>query len=198
VKRFIAKTFPLVLILILSGQCLAFSQQLQFYKEDLSFQIKDNYFYVDGFYYFCNNSDNVINQLLFYPFPQNSLYGETDSISALSAEGKNIVISKKKEGLTFRINLSPYGTEKLRIKYRQYLKQNQAEYILLTTRNWNKAFETATYKLICDKNLKLKSLSYVPDKTELSGNYMIYYWSKKNFMPDKDMIFEYAKEDKSE
>jgi len=62
------------------------AQNLQFYQEDLNFKIEDNYFYVDGLYYFRNTSSKEINRRLFYPFPQDETYGEVDSIFVINLQ----------------------------------------------------------------------------------------------------------------
>lgn len=71
------KTIILFLILIPSSQL--FSQDLEFYKEDLCFEIKNHCFYVKGIYYFSNVSNNNIVKPIFYPFPINKTkYGAID------------------------------------------------------------------------------------------------------------------------
>ncbi len=122
------------------------SQHLNFYREDISFTIKDNYFYVDGDYYFCNTGKDSLNQILFYPFPIDSLYGNTDSIKITDFKfNKNIDFSIEKTGVSFVVKLNPYGTIKYNIQYRQKLLGNKAEYILLTTKQWKKPIEQVNY-----------------------------------------------------
>ncbi len=168
-----------------------YSQDLQFYREDLAFEIKDNYFIVDGIYNFCNNGETVIEQVLFYPFPIDSLYGVVDSINALDFNAKELAIITKitERGFYFRIELHPYGIGKYKISYRQKLLGNKAEYILVTTQKWNKPFESAQFKLITPAKLKIISTSYVPDSTKQVNSKILYYWSKKDFMPDRNMVF---------
>lgn len=188
IKRF-------VLFSLLLFPCIAFSQNLQFYREDLSFEIKNGYFYVDGIYNFCNNGDKEIRQVLFYPFPADSLYGGVDSINALdvNAKSQNIITNKTEKGFFFKIALSPYGTNKYKISYRQKLLKNKAEYILLTTQKWGKPFVSCKYKLVTPSAMIITSSSYSPDSTKQRNDKKIYYWSKKDFMPDKNMVF-YFKE----
>lgn len=172
---------------------ILFTQNLQFYREDLIFEIKNGYFRVDGIYNFCNNGDKEIQQLLFYPFPIDSLYGEVDSISATdwNAKSKDIIISKTAKGFYFKIDIDGYGVGKYKITYRQKLLKNKAEYILLTTQKWGTPFENSCYKLITPPNLNITSTSYTPDSIKQINNIRVFYWNKKNFMPDKNFIVEY-------
>lgn len=134
-----------------------FSQNLQFYREDLTFEIKDGYFYVDGIYNFCNNGDKEIKQVLFYPFPVDSLYGRVDSINAIdvNAKSQNIIFNNTEKGFLFKVELKPYGIGKYKISYRQKLLKNKAEYILVTTQKWGTPFESSDYKLKTPQTLKL-------------------------------------------
>ncbi|HOV10235.1 MAG TPA: hypothetical protein PLL90_00575 [Bacteroidales bacterium] len=170
---------------------IVLSQYLQFYREDLTFEIKDGFFYVDGIYNFCNNGDKEIKQVLYYPFPFDSLYGGVDSINAIdvNAKSQKIILNITEKGFLFKIALNPYGIGKYKISYRQKLLKNKAEYILVTTQKWGTPFESSNYKLITSDNMKITSTSYIPDSTKQISDKEIYYWSKKDFMPDKNMIF---------
>jgi hypothetical protein len=172
-----------------------FSQSLQFYREDLAFEIKEGYFYVDGFYNFCNNSDKVIRQVLFYPFPVDSLYGAVDSINAYNVHesSRNLTFHKTEKGFFFEVELNPYGVGKYRILYRQKLLKNKAEYILLTTQKWGTPFENSQYKLIIPATITITSSSYTPDSARFVDDKKIFYWNKKDFMPDKNMIFYFSR-----
>lgn len=173
---------------------LAYSQNLQFYREDLTFEIKDSFFYVDGIYHFCNNGENEIQQILFYPFPKDSLYGAVDSINAFDVNAKtlNIITNITEKGFYFKIKLQSYGIGKYKISYRQKLLKNKAEYILVTTRKWGKPLESAQFKLITPVDLKIISTTYNPDSTKQINNKMFYYWNKKDFMPNKNMVFNFG------
>jgi hypothetical protein len=166
-------------------------QGLQFYKEDLTFEIKDNYFYVDGIYHFCNNSNKEINQVLFYPFPIDTLYGIVDTIFAadIKAGSVNIVTNKSEKGAFFNIRIGAYGISKYHIFYRQKVEKNKAEYILKTTQKWGKPFENVSYKLIVPEKLKIISMSYIPDSTKTENGKKFYFWNKSEFMPDKNMVY---------
>jgi len=185
--------FLLISLLLISDY--AVSQDLQFYREDLTFEIKDNYFYVEGIYNFCNNGEKEIEQVLFYPFPLDSLYGEVDSITAFDVKVKtsSVIINRNKKGFYFVISLQAYGVGKYKVSYRQLLLKNKAEYILVTTQKWNKPFDNARYKLITPLDLEITSISYKPDSTKQVNNNMFYYWNKKDFMPDRNMVIYFDK-----
>lgn len=179
--------------LIMNG-LVTYCQSLEFYREDLDFEIKDRYIIVEGVYYFSNVSNKEIHQALIYPFPVNdSLYGEVDTIAVVDIGGdmKDHIIRKSKNAVLFSINLAAYETIKFRIYYKQKLLKKQAEYILTTTAYWHQPLEQANYILTVPDKIKITSFSYQPDSSMIGENKKFYYWNKKNFMPDKNMVFKF-------
>ncbi|MBI4646544.1 MAG: DUF4424 family protein [Bacteroidia bacterium] len=178
------------IIIIFSFVCnCLFSQDLQFYREDLNFEIKNNYFYVDGIYYFCNVGEREVSRILYYPFPTDSNLGDVDSIKVTDlSKNSSENINRNAKGIYFKINLNSYGIAKYNITYRQKLFKNKTEYILTTTQSWKRPFETVNYKLTVSESTTIDSLSYLPDSAVVIGNKRCYYWHKEKFMPDKNMI----------
>ncbi|MGM0649919.1 MAG: hypothetical protein ACQES1_05355 [Bacteroidota bacterium] len=160
------------LIIILSVfYCLpAFSQGLQFYKENLQFIIdKHGYFMVSGDYCFCNVSRDTVNKRLVYPFPVGREYGAVDSICVVNAEAEDTLdfLRKGNKVIYFEVSLPPLGIITYHLSYRQKLKGQQAEYILKTTQAWHKAFDMAEYRLTMPSSMKADSLSYKPDSSKV-------------------------------
>jgi len=186
----------LVFFLLYLGNSI-FSQNLQFYKEEMTFEIKDHYFYVSGFYYFCNNENNVVSKTLFYPFPNEIDYGHVDSVVAINLKqnSENLIMNVSPKGGFFKVYLEAFGTAKYKVAYRQKINKNKVEYILITTQDWNKPFECASYKLIVPSNIMITSESYLHDSISRKNELVIYYWDRINFMPNKNMIFEFSKND---
>ncbi|MDA3813445.1 MAG: hypothetical protein PF570_04245, partial [Candidatus Cloacimonetes bacterium] len=152
----------IILILIISFHLIQ-AQDLQFYQEDLDFKIVENYFYVNGLYYFRNNSSKEINKRLFYPFPQDEIYGKIDSIFVINIQDtlKETDIRNNQNGISFTIHIKPDTTAIYRICYRQELKEAKAEYILTTTQTWGIPFTQVNYTLAFPKEFSLDSISYM-------------------------------------
>lgn len=169
----------------------AFAQDLNFYKESISFKIEEGWFYVSG-EYFLKSTDSS-KKLLFYPFPTDSIYGEVDSVLIfdLSREEKIEAFKISDRGLYFNFMADSLVKTRLQISYRQKLLGNRAEYILLTTRAWGKAFEKANYQLIVPPGIEVTGFSYSPDKKVRIDGETIYFWTKYSFMPDKNMILTF-------
>jgi hypothetical protein len=86
----------------------------------------------------------------------------------------------------FMINLPPYAYKMIRVFYRQRHNGTAARYILLTTKNWNKPLEDARYSLVIRKNIVIDQFSIAPDRSVDFGDTTVYYWKRKNFMPERD------------
>ncbi len=174
-----------------------FPFDLQFYQEDLNFMIEENYFYVDGLYYFRNINDKELKQRLIYPFPQDSAYGDIDSLFMVNVLDSTITtnIQKRENGASFTIQIDPDSTAVYRIGYRQELKDKKAEYILTTTQTWGRPFEQVNYTLTFPKELSLDSLSYMPDSLREESNKYIFFWYKENFMPDRNFEIYFSKKE---
>ena len=171
------------------------AQDLQFYQEDLDFKIEENYFYVDGLYYFRNLSNKVIKRRLFYPFPQDKVYGKVDSIFVINIQDplKETDLRNNIKGSSFTIHIEPDTIAIYRIGYRQELKETKAEYILTTTQTWEIPFEQVNYTLEFPKEFSLDSISYMPDSLREESEKYIFFWHKENFMPDKNFEINFNK-----
>jgi hypothetical protein len=150
-------------------------------------------FYVSGTYYHKGNSNT--NYLLMYPFPVGSVYGKPDSIFIFNLTDNNkIEFEKKSEGLlVFKIEFQSVNEIALQISYKQELLGHRAEYILETTRSWREPLFKADYQLIIPDSLKISRFSILPDDSHKTGNEIIYYWTRTNYMPLENMVFEFEK-----
>ena len=171
-----------------------FPLDLQFFREDLSFEIKKDRFYVDGLYYFRNISDKELKQRLIYPFPQDPAYGKIDSLKVINVRDSNLISNMQygDKGASFTIQIDPDTTAVYRIGYQQEVLGEKAEYILTSTQTWGKPFEEVNYTLTFPKELSLDSLSYMPDSLREESNRYIFFWYKENFMPDRNFIIHFS------
>jgi hypothetical protein len=172
-------------------------QKLEFFREDLTFELEADFFYVSGFYHFRNTSLQDLKTLLFYPIPQDSLYGKIDEFFTICQQDSTDQLSKSNEnGFFFKVEISAKEEKNYQIGYRQKLLGNKAEYILTTTQNWRKPLETVNFLLIFPDSVKIDSLSYLPDSLHLKNGKYHFFYHKKNFMPDKNMVIWIDREKK--
>jgi hypothetical protein len=176
-------------ILLLGPENEVRAQRLEFYMEDLNFCLDTNTFKVDGYYYLSNSDTAKTDQLIFYPFPQETGLGRVDSIMVYDEmERKELPVTsaKNNSGVSFPLSIEGLGFRKIRIVYRQSLKDHFATYILKTTQNWGKPLATANYTLTVPDYIKIDSLSYPADSVKVNHNIKVYCWNKKDFFPRED------------
>jgi hypothetical protein len=167
------------------------AQDVSFYKENITMKIEQDYFYVTGNYFLRTTGDQSI--ILVYPLPVDSLYGEVDSINIFNLTTNHPVniLERKKDVAVFKAEFGEYKEIEILISYRQKLLGNRAEYILESTASWRRPLEQADYQLIAPKGLEIINFAIPPDKSISAGEETIYYWAKKNYMPDRNMKFEF-------
>jgi len=170
----------------------AYGQKADFFKEDIIFRLAGAHLDVEGYYWFLNNSDKPLESEIYYPFPNFS--GEMiDSIRLynISAGQKTRYKLEGTSGISFDLIIAPHDTTLFQIGYRQKLNGDSALYILKTTQGWGRPLIQAEYKLLVPDSLVIKKFSYPPLKSYYIQSEKIYYWKMENFMPDRDMIFNF-------
>ena len=176
-----------ILIVLSAAVNIIQAGQISFIREDIDFTLKENAFYIDGVYYFRNNSDKPVKRIMLYPYPEDSTYLEPDSIFAYCCEDStNALVKTDDTGSYFSVEIPPKGVTKYNVGYKQPFLGNHVEYILLTTRNWKSSFEEVNYKLSVEQNIKVDSLSYTPDFVSETESFKTYFWKRKDFMPDRN------------
>jgi len=136
---------------------------------------------------------------LFYPFPQDSVYGKVDSIFVINTQNRmqETNLRNSLNGSFFTIHIDPGSTAIYRIGYRQELKESKAEYILTTTQSWGIPFEQVNYKLEFPKEFSLDSISYMPDSLREESDKYIFFWHKEHFMPDKNFEINFKNQEEN-
>lgn len=169
----------------------SFSQsRLSFVEEDLTFEITDSVFIVQGLYFFTSPVEK--DYLIVYPFPSENIYGNPFDIHVIDINSSDTLAFKmadNQSSMAFTARIS--GQTQLYITYSQTLKSNKARYILTTTRSWNQPLERAEYKLLTDSNLVISGFSMPPENIIAVEGKHIYIWQKENFMTAKDFEVEF-------
>ncbi len=182
-----------ILFIFLILTSLQLNAELRFYREDLHFTLSDSVFAVDGFYFLRNESEKDLKQVLYYPFPQDSLLGMVEEIFCvnISRADSSKTLRWDQKGASLQLTIPARDTTVLRIEYSQKLKVGKAEYILETTAAWGKGFEQAYYDLTFPKSIKIISLSYIPDDLEETETHYKLIWRKKDFLPMENFVVEF-------
>jgi len=180
------KIFILILTVLQSCSLTVKSQGLQFYREDIVFEVFEDQVTTDALYHFCNVGEKDIKTSLFYPFPGNTReLIDTLDIRDLKTD-QFIPYRDAKAGVFFVISVPAYGQAAYRVYFRQRLEEKHFTYILTSTESWGRSLEFANFKLQIPITLSIDFLSYPADSTFIQNDIRYFIWKKKDFMPDRD------------
>ena len=169
------------------------AQEVEFFREDLTFRLEDGFFGVEGDYFFRNTTDQEVRKLLFYPLPESKVYGDVINLNInIKENSTSIITGSSEEGAAFKLKLGPGEEATYRINYVQRLRSNEAKYIITTTRLWGKGLEVATYRLDCPASILIDSISICPDTIFMKEGRYHYLWVREEFMPKVDFIFQFS------
>lgn len=166
-------------------------QDLHFYKENITMKIDHGYFYVTGIYYL--KSERNESEILFYPYPVDSIFGAVDSIYFYNMTTNQILNPLKTDvrGTIFNIDFGHYNDQAIQISYRQKLRSTRAEYILKSTIGWKESIVQADYQLIVPSAMRICHFSIPPRDSITTAHEIVYLWKKNNYMPSENLIFDF-------
>jgi hypothetical protein len=171
------------------------AQILDFYKEYITVEIQSDFVAINGVYQLRNNENNSLSMNMYYPFPLDSMYGEIENVYAFEIVNDSTVNKLKNiggKGALVELEVEAKSEKTLYIGYDQKLKGNKVEYILSSTKKWNKALESSQIELIVPQNFRIESISYQPIDTLISGSKVHYFVRETNFMPVENFVVRFS------
>lgn len=181
---------PIIAIIFIASQF--FDHALNFEKEKIAINVSSGECMLTGDYYFKNNSPQPCTRTIFYPLINTVDLPFPSSISVTDVyENKALKYTISKNGVAFALKLSSYDTKVIRIEYHQKTMSNRFEYILTTTHFWKKPLRRAEFSISMPKHLVLSSISMSYESTQTNSNERRYYIRRENFMPEKNLFFEW-------
>jgi len=172
----------------------ALSQQLDFFREEITFELDSLFFTVNGDYYFRNNSDKFLTPTVTFPVADPGSHKPFDTILVFAQE--NIVtplpVVIKDTTARFTINLPPRSERMFKVIYRQRHDGQTARYILTTTAYWKKPIDFATYSLVVPEYIAVDTLSILPDTLSQFEANRIYFWRKESYMPEIEFVVSFT------
>jgi hypothetical protein len=170
----------IVIALFLFPVHLLAQNNIQFNGERIDFKINKDRFFINGIYYFSNNSEKEIKQTILFPFSQSADSLVVKRVYNLTYN-ENISFQNLNDAIAFKLLVLPKDSVKINIAYSQSTDKKNI-YILESTQTWGKALERANYSLTTDSNVQIDSLSLKPDSLVND----IYYWEKHDFYPNEN------------
>jgi hypothetical protein len=165
-------------------------QSILFQKERVIISITTGRVLIQGEYTFANMSSLPRSVRLFYPFPVDSLHPFPPNISVSSGD-KRIPFRTAGDGIYFAVKLLAQSSANIDISYEQRCLIPNACYILKSTAYWQTPLEEADFEIRIPTGIELKSMSYAADEVLKNGDTLVCSFTRKNFMPVRDLCLEW-------
>jgi hypothetical protein len=147
----------------------------------------------DYFFSTAGSSAAVVRTSLFYPFPVDSSGEYPCFIEVKNARsGKTIEFGRGDQGIMFPVSAQAGDTTAVTVVYKQHVKNRSGRYILTTTGIWGRPLIDSRYSVSVPDNITLTYVSYECDSVSSTGSRLVYQFFKKQFMPDRDLIFTWT------
>lgn len=145
---------------------------------------------VEGTYIFTTISSSPVVAGLFYPLPIDSVHLFPDSIRVIS-NGHLLPYRKVENGIIFDLRLSMERATTAHVRYSQPCLDNSACYILTSTAAWAQPLERADFEIHVKRDLELSWIAYEIDEVTKDNNKEVHRFSRRDFMPDKDLCLRW-------
>jgi hypothetical protein len=176
----------LLLTLIVIGCQRNSSNPIKFQSEEIRMSVDSSRVSIAATYYFKNDSTQLLRARIFYPFPIDEYHYYPDSIVVLGLD-----YTQNDSGIDLAMKFEPACIETLNIFYQQKLKGNQARYILTTTKHWKNPLQQSSFIIDIPDNLQNLEMSYLTDSIIQKDSRKYYYLTKRNFMPEQDLVIKW-------
>jgi hypothetical protein len=186
--------FVIIISLISGGFFSFYADGVQFSKENIAVTVlTPSMIEIRGEYFFTSQDTNTAFSNLFYPFPVDSSSLYPCFINVKKIRGADTLpFTRNDRGIFFPVDVHAKDTTEIEIIYRQQVKNHSGTYILTTTSAWGNPLHNSTYSVSIPQTLNLDYMSYECDSVQMSGSNIIYGFSKKQFMPDRDLFFRWS------
>ena len=168
-------------LLLLAGTALA-DGSVEFTSERIEMSIRGNTLTIRGTYHFTNPNPEPVRVTMLYPFPVDATHPFPHAIRV-----KPIAYRKVKDGITWTVEAGPNGKPFVDVVYSQKCRERSAKYILTTTKAWGQALKQAEFIVRVPSSFKEVTLSYTPDSLKEIKGEQVFYLTRKDFLPEKDL-----------
>jgi hypothetical protein len=163
--------------------------ELSFLKEDITFTIcAPDTIEILGIYWFSNTGDESVTTTIFYPFPLDSNAAFPHYIDVKRYDSRKAIAYRQlTNGIEWRQTVPARGLDSVLVVYRQKVKKGIGQYIVSTTKLWDKPLQKADFKVRVPPNTLMTFWTFQTDSMCTNNDTLIYYSQFKSFMPDEEM-----------
>jgi hypothetical protein len=201
--------FAMLCALLATATCrkAAPESPVHFAREEIGMDVRPGTLEVRGVYHFTCSAKEPLVASVFYPFPLDSTHLYPDSIELRTPSVDRQTPSpripdselrrsdfgvrsfvRQDSGVAFRMRFRPEAEDSFFAYYRQPLKANSATYIVTTTRKWKRPIDLAQFRVTLPASFEDVNLTFKPDSVTKSDSAVSYFFTRKRFYPDKDVM----------
>lgn len=183
-------------LFIFAASGLLFGQDICFDRELIEIKVTPGNCKLTGIYFMISDPGNQQSQILLkYPFPVSDSQPFPTNITVTNmASDTPIQYRENPEDIFFAIPIAPGKTSCFQVNCLQPVQENRFEYILTTTLAWHRPLTKADFQITIPKELELVSISLEYDSVKTIESQKIYYITKRNFMPRKNLILKWRED----
>jgi hypothetical protein len=173
---------------------------VHFAREEVWLDVRPGVLVVSATYHFTCAAKQPVIGLMSYPFPVDSLNPYPDSIviaryeSGPPAAGLAARSFERNDtAVVFPLRFAPGREDSFFAWYRQPLRSNSARYIVTSTRQWRRPIDRASFRVSVPARFRAVELSFEPDSVVIVDSIRNYYFTRRQFWPDRDVVVEWAR-----
>uniref|UniRef100_A0A7C4GB26 Uncharacterized protein n=1 Tax=candidate division WOR-3 bacterium TaxID=2052148 RepID=A0A7C4GB26_UNCW3 len=177
----------LIVLVLFAGCTRPSPPPIHFYREEVALDVRPGMLRVQANYHFRSSAAQPVTAMILYPFPLDSNHAWPDSI-VIPGYGFRLADS----GVTFVMKFSPGSEDSFQACYRQPLRGNSCRYIVTSTRKWKRPIDLARFRVDVPADLPGVRLNYRPDSITRTGSTVTYWFARRRFYPDRDVVVNWS------
>jgi hypothetical protein len=131
---------------------------------------------------------------MYYPFSLNYDLTAPDSIVVTDLSCNQIIaFGRYNQGILFPLMIPPGKKAIYQVFYCQNTPRYTMEYILTTTRVWERPLDHAEFIIKLSTDMLLKYMSIPWDSVKISSSTRFYFITRQQYMPDSNLVVEWSR-----
>jgi hypothetical protein len=169
----------------------AVSSPVRFVREYVKVALSGDRVHVSGLYYFRNASAGSVEQGIEYPFPVDRFHPYPATVRVYDETGSEprpMGFLQGRSSVRWMMRFGPNEERRVRVHYWQDVFEPSATYIVSSTQKWERPIELAEFEFRVPSGLGEVQTSFTPDRSDVSGDTIVYYMRREDFLPDDDLV----------
>jgi hypothetical protein len=179
----VSRHLVILLGLVLACRRPGTPEPIRFCREEVWLSVRPGTLEVRATYHFTVRARQPLGAVISYPFSIDSTCRYPDSVDIAGYR-----LTRNDSAATFTMHFQPGREDSFSAYYRQLLLGRNARYIVMTTRKWREPIDTARFRVTAPAEFAELELSYDPDSVVRRESLVDYYFTRRRFWPDRDVV----------